>query len=77
MHEDIVGSSYVSKLINAAALHDVGKIKISDLILNKPARLDKEEFEIMKTHSAKGGEIVHSILGDHADEDLEENKIVF
>lgn len=77
MHEDIVGSSYVSKLINAAALHDVGKIKISDLILNKPARLDKEEFEIMKTHSTKGGEIVHSILGDHADEDLEENKIVF
>ena len=72
MHEDIVGSSYVNKLINAAALHDVGKIKISDLILNKPARLDKEEFEIMKTHSTKGGEIVHSILGDHADEEMVE-----
>lgn len=72
LHEDIVAQSYINKLINAAALHDVGKIKISDLILNKPARLDKEEYEIMKTHSSQGGEIVHMILGEHADDELVE-----
>lgn len=72
LHKEIVVNSYINKLINAAALHDVGKIKISDLILNKPARLNKEEFEIMKTHSSQGGEIVHMILGEHADEELVE-----
>lgn len=70
LHTDIVVNSYVTKLVNAAALHDVGKIKISDLILNKPARLDKQEYEIMKTHSSEGGDIVQLILGDHADEEL-------
>lgn len=72
LHTDIVVNSYINKLVNAAALHDVGKIKISDLILNKPARLDKEEYEIMKTHSSEGGDIVQLILGDHADEELVE-----
>lgn len=39
-------------------LHDVGKIAIEDRILNKPGKLDVEEWEIMKTHAAKGGEIL-------------------
>ncbi|MDR0435142.1 MAG: response regulator [Gracilibacteraceae bacterium] len=37
-------------LLPSAQLHDVGKIAISDAILNKPGRLTKDEFEIMKTH---------------------------
>jgi putative two-component system response regulator len=37
-------------LLPSAQLHDVGKIAISDLILNKPDKLTPEEFEIMKTH---------------------------
>ena len=43
---------------SAAALHDVGKIAIPDIILNKPGKLTQEEFEIMKTHAKKGGEIL-------------------
>lgn len=39
-------------------LHDVGKIGIPDRILNKPARLDPEEWEIMKTHAEKGAKIL-------------------
>ena len=70
MYSDLIEEDYVNKLINAASLHDIGKIKISDLILNKPAKLNKEEYEIMKTHSSEGGEIVELILGDHADVDL-------
>ena len=70
LYTNLVVDSYVNKIINAASLHDVGKIKISDLILNKPARLNKDEYEIMKTHSSEGGAIVQTILGEHADEEL-------
>ncbi len=42
-------------------MHDVGKIAISDVILNKPARLTKEEFEVMKQHTVKGAELLEQI----------------
>jgi putative two-component system response regulator len=46
----------------SVALHDVGKIGIPDKILLKPGRLDHEEFEIMKTHTTIGKNIIESIL---------------
>ena len=46
---------------SAAALHDVGKIAIPDAVLLKPGRLTKEEFEIMKTHTLKGAEILETL----------------
>ncbi|MBR5597196.1 MAG: HD domain-containing protein [Lachnospiraceae bacterium] len=70
LYKNMIGDTYVNKLVNAAALHDVGKITISDMILNKPARLDAKEYEIMKTHSTEGGKIVHLIFGEHADEEM-------
>lgn len=70
IHREEVDSEFVNKISNAAALHDVGKIKISDLILNKPGRLTTEEFEVMKTHSVLGSEMVHLILGEHTDAKL-------
>lgn len=45
----------------AAALHDVGKIGIDEKILNKPGRLTKEEFEIMKTHTIIGANMIDSL----------------
>lgn len=45
-------------IINASALHDIGKISIPDEILLKPGKLTKEEYEIMKTHTTKGCEIL-------------------
>lgn len=45
----------------AAILHDVGKIAIPDHILNKPGKLTKEEFEVMKQHTVKGYELLESI----------------
>ena len=41
-----------------AMLHDIGKIGIPDAILNKPGKLTDEEYEIMKTHVIRGGEIL-------------------
>jgi putative nucleotidyltransferase with HDIG domain len=47
-------------------LHDIGKIGIPDAILNKPDRLTPEEFQIMKTHTVKGAEILETIPDLHA-----------
>jgi putative two-component system response regulator len=46
----------------SAQLHDVGKIAITDLILNKPGKLTTEEFEIMKTHVTAGVDAVEKIM---------------
>jgi putative two-component system response regulator len=48
-------------LLPSAQLHDVGKIGISDLVLNKPGKLTPEEFEIMKTHVAIGVQAIRKI----------------
>ncbi len=49
------------ELLNAAPLHDVGKIGIPDRILQKPGKLDAEEWAIMQTHAAIGA----NIIGEH------------
>lgn len=48
-------------ITNAAALHDIGKIGIDEKILNKPGKLTKEEFEIMKTHTLIGAKMVENL----------------
>ena len=48
----------IADLVVGAFLHDVGKIGIPDRILLKPGKLTAEEFEIMKSHSLLGTEIV-------------------
>ena len=45
----------------ASALHDIGKIAIDEKILNKPGRLTKEEFEIIKTHSMQGANMLQKL----------------
>jgi putative two-component system response regulator len=49
-------------VISSARLHDVGKIAISDFILNKQGPLDREEYEIIKTHTTTGGQIIDQII---------------
>ena len=44
-------------------MHDVGKIAIPDAILQKPGKLTDEEFDIMKQHTVRGGEIIHETFG--------------
>lgn len=59
--------SAIADISNAASLHDIGKIAIPEEILNKPGKLTAEEFEIMKTHSAQGAEMLDKMkdLVDH------------
>lgn len=60
---DVLTESFIDCVTRAAPMHDLGKIIIPDAILNKPGKLTPEEFEIMKTHAAAGGKIVHDIIG--------------
>lgn len=54
-------------LRKAALLHDIGKIGIPDRVLNKPGRLNDEEYAIMKSHVTRGAEILKDFtLVDHA-----------
>ncbi|MCM1536962.1 MAG: PAS domain-containing protein [bacterium] len=58
----------IEKITMAASMHDVGKISIPDAILNKPGRLTAEEFEVMKSHTTKGYDILNSIEVGQDDE---------
>ncbi len=57
-------------IILGAPLHDIGKVKIPDRILNKPGKLTPEEFEIMKKHSEYGYEIILKTMGKGHTEEL-------
>lgn len=72
LYPEEVDKEYAEDLRNAAALHDVGKILISDTILNKPDKLTDQEFEIMRKHTELGAEIVERILGESADKKMVE-----
>ncbi len=55
-----------STIAMASALHDIGKMSIDDAILNKPGRLTSEEFEIMKTHTTLGADMLLELGRQHA-----------
>ncbi len=54
---------FASDVVRSAPLHDVGKINISDKILNKPGKLTDEEYEIMKSHTTAGRKIIEQAIG--------------
>lgn len=53
--------AYVETIKVASILHDIGKVGISDTILNKNGKLDQSEFELMKTHTLIGSDILEKI----------------
>jgi putative two-component system response regulator len=54
-------------IVSSVRLHDIGKIVISDLLLNKHGSLTKDEYEIMKTHAEEGENIIESIIVESGD----------
>jgi putative two-component system response regulator len=55
-------------LLPSAQLHDVGKINVSDLVLNKPGKLTDEEFNLIKHHCEDGERIIDEIIGKTKDD---------
>lgn len=62
---------YIEHIFMFSPLHDIGKIAIPDRILLKPDKLDDAEKAIMKTHAAKGGELISELLENFGLENIE------
>ncbi len=61
LYADILTNEYISNMVVAAPLHDVGKIHIPDSILNKPGKLDDKEYEKIKMHTTVGEQIIDKV----------------
>ncbi|MBR1797893.1 MAG: HD domain-containing protein [Clostridiales bacterium] len=57
-----ITDKYIRDVEMSAPLHDVGKIAVSDTVLNKPGKLTDEEFAIMKTHTTEGRKMIESAI---------------
>ncbi len=68
-YKNLITSDYMNNLRQAAPMHDIGKIAVPDAILQKPGRLTNEEFEQMKLHAAKGGELLKDAFENLGDEE--------
>ena len=64
-----VSEEFMKNVLLAAPMHDLGKIRVPDAILNKPGRLTDEEYAVMKKHSAFGAEIIRKTLRGIEEED--------
>lgn len=62
VYSDQLTEEYITEVVNSAPLHDVGKITVSDVILNKPGKLTDEEFLIMQSHTVEGGKIIDKAM---------------
>jgi len=64
VYNDEVSTWDKNYFLSSAQLHDVGKIAITDLILNKPDKLTNEEFDIMKGHVTAGVDAIDRIMSN-------------
>lgn len=70
LFSSIMTKDFEDKMMNAAPMHDIGKISIPDTILQKPGKLTDEEYSVMKKHSVLGGEIIQEIFKDMDDKEF-------
>lgn len=68
-YSDILTKDYISDLIKAAPMHDIGKISVPDAVLQKPGRLTDEEFATMKLHAENGGNIIRETFRNLGNEE--------
>ncbi|MGN0618125.1 MAG: HD-GYP domain-containing protein [Ruminiclostridium sp.] len=68
-YTEILTKDYITNLLKAAPMHDIGKISVPDAILQKPGRLTDEEFRIMKLHAENGGNIIRETFRNLRDEE--------
>lgn len=68
IYSEKLSDKFINEVVHSAPLHDIGKIKVSDTILNKPGKLTDKEFEIMKKHTLVGGEIIDKVVATVGEE---------
>lgn len=69
MYNRVLTKDYIENLIKAAPMHDIGKISVPDAVLQKPGKLTKEEFEIMKLHAPDGAKIIRETFRNLGNEE--------
>jgi putative two-component system response regulator len=62
VYDDEISEWDDEKVISSARMHDLGKISITDLIVNKPGKLTEDEYEIIKSHAIEGERIIDKII---------------
>jgi putative two-component system response regulator len=77
IYADIISSWDIEKIISSARMHDLGKISITDLIVNKPGKLTDDEYDIMKTHALEGEKIIDKIIAQTGEGDFLRNARLF
>jgi putative two-component system response regulator len=60
-----------------AILHDIGKISVTDTILNKPGLLTEDEFAQMKNHASNGARIINRVIKRTGDDEFLQNALLF
>jgi putative two-component system response regulator len=77
VYADEISSWDVEKIISSARMHDLGKISITDVIVNKPGKLTEEEYDIMKSHAMEGERIIDEIIARTGEGDFLRNAKLF
>jgi len=77
VYSDEINHWGFEEVVSPARLHDIGKITITDLILNKPGKLTEDEYELMKTHTTEGEKIIDNIIAESGDEAFLQNAKLF
>lgn len=62
--------SFGENVVNAAPMHDLGKIGVADSVLNKPGKFTSGEYDEMKTHAEKGAVMIEKMLSGTEDDDF-------
>lgn len=69
VYKNVLTKDYVDNLINAAPMHDIGKIAVPDAVLQKPGKLNDEEYAVMQTHAEVGGNIIRETFSNLGNEE--------
>ena len=77
LYIDEIRSWDVDKIISSARMHDLGKISITDIIINKRDKLTDDEYEIMKTHALEGERIIDEIIAQTGEGEFLRNARLF
>ena len=77
VYEDELATWELKNVAICAALHDVGKIAVSDVILNKPGKLTVDEYADMKNHAVVGAEIINRVISHTGENSLLDNAKLF
>lgn len=62
IYAENLDNEYLEFLMRAAPMHDFGKIAVTDTVLQKPGRLTTDEYEVMKTHTVRGADMIKASL---------------